>query len=200
MQTRRQFGKIVGTGALALGIGEISMGLACPVSTNVVNNILKYIPVAVTALTGILSVLSGNGIVLAPVAAAALAAAKVVLADLVADITQYENAPAADKTTLLGKISTALAIVEANLQQFWNDLNLPSGNVASIIEGVLTVVLSTLAAFATQLPTPVVTAALKEVRERKLTRTLTTPAKKRSLKEFKSDLNTAFGTSGVKVY
>ena len=77
-------------------------------------------------------------------------------ADVLAAIDQYNNAPAADKTTLLAKISLILSDLSQNIQTFVSDV-LPSlsGNTAlALVTGLISLILSTLAGFAAQLPTP----------------------------------------------
>lgn len=191
MQTRREFGKVVAGGSLAVGIGTVSMGVSC---NTVFNDILKYIPVALQAMTAILSVLSGGGYTITPAVTVALNLVKVALADLQADVSAYENAPADQKNTLLGKVSTAIAIAEGNIQQFWNDLNLPQNNIAGTVSGILGVILSTLAYFATQLPAPT-NVAVKNVPN-----ALPVTPKKRSVKEMKVEINTLLKPSGQQVY
>ena len=76
--------------------------------------------------------------------------------------------------------------------------NLPDGNVAAIVSGVLGVVLSTLAAFAAQLPAPAANAAIEN--RKKLAKTIPVTAKKRSVKEMKADINTALAPANIKIY
>jgi hypothetical protein len=141
MLTRRQFGKTVGYGGLGIGIGMTTMGVSC---NTVFQDIEAYVPIGLAAFNEILTLVN-------PAEAAALAPiiglVKAAFADLSSDITQYINAPAADKATLLGKVTTAINIVIANLNKFWSDLNLPNSGLASTIVGVLQIVISTLAAF-----------------------------------------------------
>ena len=202
--TRRSFAGTIGKfGALA-GLGSlVSFTTACPAWLGSVEaNLLKYIPVAIQAVTGILSVLTGGGIAISPIVTLALTDVKAAFADLSADIEAYQNAPAAQKATLLGQLSTALTIVEGNVQQFWADLNIPDGIIATVVAGVLAVVVSTLGYFQSQLPVPTPTPALASMRQKRmaLAKTLNAPAQKRSLGQFKSDLNVAFGSTGVRVY
>jgi hypothetical protein len=197
--TRRSFAQTVGMGVAAVA----SMGsLLTMTGCNFLTDLVKYIPVAIQAVTGILSVLSGGGIGIPPLVSTVLGDVKAAFADLSADIEAYQNAPADSKATLLAKVSEALSIVEGNVQQFWNDLNIPDGIIATVIAGVLSVVVSTLSYFAAQLPPPAPTPALNAMRQKRmaLAKTINVPSKKRTLGQFKSDLNTAFGDTGVRVY
>lgn len=196
VMTRRRFGSFgLGFIGLLASAGSLVTATAC----SVVDNILKYVPVALQALAAILSVLAGNGVVISPVVTAAIALAKAALADLQTAITDYNNAPAANKANLLGMVSTALAVVEADIQKFWSDLSLPDGKIASIVSGILGIVLSTLAAFATQLPAPVVPAATKTMRA-ELKKTIPVVAKKRSPKEMKKEINALLQGTGIQIY
>lgn len=189
--TRRNFGQVVGAGALAGSLGITTMGLSC---NSVFTDIENYVPIGLAAFQEIISLV-------APVEAAALAPiiaiVKATFADLAAAVAQYNNAPAADKATWLGKIKTAINAVIAELQQFWNDANLPDGGLASTIAGVLQIILSTLAAFL-----PLIGGAVA-VSAKKLAKTLPVVPKKRSQKQFKADINAVFlqyGYSGHQVY
>lgn len=197
---RRNFlfnsGKALTVTALA---SVVSITTACPTwLMNLYADIMKYVPVGLAAFNAILNILTGAGVI-PPGAGTAVEAianlVKVAFADLQAAITQYQNAPAADKATLLGEISVALATVEANLQAFWSNLNIPDVNLANIIEGLLGVILGTLAAFAAQLPAPPAApdtnSKLGVARSRRanLQKLIRVTAKKRTVKQFKADFN-----------
>jgi hypothetical protein len=190
--TRRAFGKrsILNLAALS-SLGSIVSSTGC----SVISDLLKYIPVALQAISGVITVLTGGGIAIAPIVNLVLTDAKAAFADLSADITAYDNAPASDKSTWLGKVSTALSIVEGNIQQFWSDLNIPDAALASIVAGVLGIVVSTLGYFQSQLPAPTPSPSLTAIQQKRatLTKTITVAAKKRSLSQFKADINSAFG-------
>ena len=141
MHTRRDFAKVVGCGALGVGIGITTMGLSCE---SIFADIESYVPIGLAAFNEILSLVDPTeAALLTPI----INDVKAAFADLTAAITQYENAPASDKSTLLGKITTAINAVIDEINQFWNDLKLPDSGLASTIEGVLQIILSTLAAF-----------------------------------------------------
>lgn len=197
---RRRFGVMVAKGFGVAGISSlVSVTAACPAWVgNVYSSILKYIPVGLQAFVSIIGILSGAGVIPLGTGAAIdaiIALVKAAFADVQVDITNYENAPAAEKATLLGKISTALAILESNLQQFWNDLSIPDAKLSALIQGLLGVILSTLAAFSSQLPAPVATPQLEEMQKKRaaLSKTITVAPQKMSVKQFKKMFNEKLG-------
>lgn len=197
--TRRSFATLFGKAAAVLGLGSlVSVTTACPAwLSNLYADILKYAPVALAGLSAVLAILTGNGIAISPLVSAALALVKVGLADLQTAVTQYQNAPAGQKTGLLGAISEALTVTEANLQQFWNDLTIPDAKLAALVEGLLGVISTTLAGFATQLPatvTPV--AAQARARRAVLAKLLPATPVKRSVARFRSDFNAILKQAG----
>jgi len=194
---RRAFISNIGKTAVVLGLSSM---VGCSFS-NVYANILKYIPVGLSAFNAIVAILSGAGIIPpggSVVIAVAINLVKAAFADLQTAITQWQNAPAASKAGLLGAITTALTIVEADLQNFWASLNIPDGTLASLIEGLLGVIVSTLMAFSSQLPpatpSPALTAALEK--RKSLRRTITVTPKMRTVKEFKVEFNAKLNEAG----
>jgi hypothetical protein len=188
MPTRREFGKMVLSGASVVGlssaVGMTTMGLSC---SSVFTDISNYVPLGIQAFDGLLEILSpSEATALAPI----ITAVKAAFADLAAAVTAYENAPSASKATLVGKITTAINVVMAQLQQFWSDANLPDGTLASTIEAVLQIILSTLAAFLPLLGGNVVST------KKALKKTITYAPKKRTKKQFKADVNNAFAQNG----
>jgi len=187
MQTRRQFGKYLGTGVLAASIGEVTMGLSC---SSIFTNIEAYVPIGLQAFDSILTLLDpASGIALAPI----VQEVKAGFADVTAAVNAYNNAPAADKATLAGKVSTALQVVTNEIQQFWSDANLPDSGLATTIFGVLQIILSTIASFFPKLPP--VTQALAA---RTLTKTIPIDLSKAasSPKKLKSSINDVFTANG----
>ena len=137
---RREFNKVMGYGALGTGVIS-TMGFSCQ---TVVNDISTYVPIGIQAFDTVLSLIDPPlALALAPI----VKEVKVAFADLAAAVSAYNNAPASQKATLSGKITTALNVVIQYLQQFWSDANLPNGSLATTIIGVLQLIISTLAAF-----------------------------------------------------
>lgn len=186
MQTRRQFGKTVAVGTLGVGIGITTMGVSCD---TVFQDIENYVPIGLAAFQEVISLINPTeAALLAPI----IQIVKAGFADLESDITQYINAPATSKSTLLGKIETAVSIVIGNLNQFWSDLKLPDGNLATTIIGVLQVVISTLAAF---LPLIGIPALAKSTAPNAIP---VLPRTKKQLQkaQVKADINAAFSHGG----
>jgi hypothetical protein len=184
MLTRRQFGKVTTTGALALGVGELTMGVSCE---SVFQDISTYVPAGIEAFDVALELLDPT---LLAALQPAISAVKNGLADLAADVEAYENAPAASKATLVGKITTIINIIIGNIQQFWADLNLPDGALATTIENILQVILSVLSSFL-----PLIGGSLTYVNKKSLRYIPFTP-EKRSKKQFKAAVNVVLSAHG----
>lgn len=195
---RRKFFGFGAMGALAL---TTLSNTACFLSQNVYQSILAYVAVGLQAVQSVVDLLSGSGVIQVGTGTAIdtiINLIKVAFADLQTAVTNYINAPAANKSTLLGEISTALATVEAYIQQFWNDLSIPDAKLASLVQGLLGIILSTLAAFATQLPAPASTPAIEKAA--KLAKQIPVTPVKRNTKQFKSDWNAALAAAGQSQY
>ena len=140
-------------GLLAGLLGMIAYTPACNFSS-VYSKIQKYVPVALQGFAAVLNILSGAGIALGPAAPIAVLVTAA-FNDISAAINAYENAPADQKSTLLGKISLAITVAIGNINQFWSDLNLPDPKMAQLVQGLLGALLTPLAGFRAQLPAPV---------------------------------------------
>jgi len=193
MLTRRKFA----TASIATAVGmsvSIPFESACTFSS-VFANIEKYVPVGLQAVSAVLSILTGNGIAVAGVSGI-IALIKVAFADLSAAVSQYQNAPAGQKTGLLGAISETMTVLEANIQKLWSDLSIPDARLSSLIEGLLGVITTTLSGFMTQLPAPVSPAAqTAKTMKMGLAKQLPSNPVQRSPKQFKRDFNAALGNS-----
>ena len=184
MTTRRGFVKTMGlvTGTVLASGSFLGIG-AC----NIFNDIMKYIPIALTAFTTIVTMINpAEGSVVALL----VSMVKAALADIQTAVTNYENAPAGQKQTLSGKIATAITAAEQVLQQFWSDLKLPGGSMATLVEGVINIILSTLMSFLPQLAPPAALATKPIANKIQFT------PKKRTVSQFKSDLNAQFVAAG----
>lgn len=192
--TRRLFFELLGLGGAAIA----TLGAtACWVSQNTFVAILAYVGVGLQAFQSIVDMLAGNGVINIGTGSAIDAVinlVKVGFADLQTAVNNYQNAPADQKATLLGEVSTALATLEQSLQKFWNDLQLPDAQLAALVEGLLGIILSTLQAFATQLPAPQMKMKLG------LKKTVATTPKKRTAKQFKADFNALLAAKGQTKY
>jgi hypothetical protein len=101
----------------------------------------------VTAFQSILGILAGAGLV--PGGALVVTA----LQNVLSAVQAYESAPSADKVTLGEKLATIIAIAQADLQTWFAGLNL-TGTLATVIESLVAVILSTLAGLLPTLPSP----------------------------------------------
>jgi len=199
MMTRRSFAGMFGKAGVILSLGSlISVTTACPAwLSNVYADILKYAPVALSAVASVLSILTGNGIVITPAISAIIALIKVAISDLQTAVTQYQNAPTGQKSGLLGAISEAVTVAESNIQKFWADLTIPDAKLSSLIEGLLGIVVSTLQGFQTQLPAPVTPVATQAKMMRAgLSKTIAVTPKVRSVAHFRKEFNALLTQSG----
>jgi hypothetical protein len=155
--TRRDFNKRFA--GILLMFSTLSSALLTT-GCSVYDRIVQWVGVGIAAFTSIVKLLAGAGIV-STVEGMAITAIlglfKTGMADVQVAIAEYENAPAASKQTAAQKVSVALQAVIDGLQKFWNDLSIPDGQLASLIQGLLGIILSTLAGFMTQLPVVPVT-------------------------------------------
>ena len=137
----------------------------------------------ITAFQGILKILATAGIITnQPIVVAVTGALDAVLGA----VTAYANAPAADKTSLGLQLATAIQSAQAELQTFYSSLNL-TGTLAVVVEGLITVILSTLTAFLPSLPVPPVSAALRK--SKTLPKQLVYQPVQRTDKQFRHDVN-----------
>lgn len=155
-------------------------------------SILNYVQVGLQAFEAILSILAGAGVLVTPIQAVT-ALVKAGFADLETAVNDYNAAPAAGKTTLSGKISTAITVLQNEIANFWTSLNLPNGNLAQTISGLLGVIVSTLEGFLTQLPAPAAARA-------KLPAQISGPAHARSTNQFKADFNKILAANNYSQY
>jgi hypothetical protein len=189
ISTRRVFFKQAALASAA--IGSLASSTACWLTGSVFTQILSYINVGLQAFQAVVNLLAPSAAV---AVTAAITLVKAGFADLVTAVDAYEAAPAADKATLLQKVSTVLSILEASIQQFWNDLKLPSGSLATTISGLLGIILSVLAGFATQLPAPAPTPATTKAKA--LPNLIPVTPQKMSVSQFKKAFNSKMTASG----
>lgn len=193
MLSRRGFAQSLGSVfGISMLAGSTFTLTGC--SFSLTSTIESYISIGISAFQAIVNILSAAGVIppgAGTVIAVAIQAVKAAFADVVAAIQAYNDAPAADKTTLLGKITTALSAVEMELQQFWSDLSIPDSKLGSLIEGLLGVILSTIGAFISQLPPAPAPATTKALRK-----TIQFTPTKRSARTFRSDFNKMLTSGG----
>ena len=187
--TRRGF-----TGRMLAGAGAVylaGVNTACWLSGSVFASIMTYVGIGLTAFQAVVSLLDPP---LALALAGTIALVKAGFADLQLAVQDYNNAPAADKTTLKNRIAVVLQDLQFEIQKFWSNLNLP-GPLGTLVEGLLNIILSTLAGFAGQLPAPITPPASVE-KMKALAKTITVTPQVRNKSQFESDFNAKWAASG----
>lgn len=194
--TRRNFGKSISLGMIGLMFMSMVSTVGCTF-TSIYNAIIKYIPVGLSAVASILSILSGAGIGISPLASTILNLIKIGFADLQTAITQYQNSTGSAQQTALGITTNVLADIEANIQQFWNDLTIPDAKLAALCSGLLGIIVSTLQGFQTQLPkpTPPAPGTARAIQATLPKKIYATP-KMRSVSQFRKDFNSLLTDAG----
>lgn len=181
---RRIFIKNSSFSLLVLAIGSVASLSGCTAGS-VFTNILSWIPTAVSAINGIVTVL---GPFMPPGSAAIITLIDAALASLSATITEYNNdTNAADKATLLAKIRTILNDVSTNFQSFLNTLGLGTNPIVAVVIGLANIILSAIAGFLNQIPQSPTTTSIS-YRLNGMSHTVT-PKLYKSVKAFKSDYN-----------
>ena len=184
MQTRRQFSSTILLALSALSMPFVMAGC------NVIDSILTWVPVGLTALQGIVTLL---GPLIGPAAGIVLLI-KAGFADLSAALTDYKNdTNPADKNTLLAKIRTLLADIVAHFQDFLAALNLGNNPIVNIVVGLVSIILSAIEGFMGQLPQPTALTASFHVGARQFT---VTPKYYKRVSDFKRDFNSVATANG----
>jgi hypothetical protein len=146
---RRRFLVVSGKGVLtaALLTAEVSTaGFLLTGCAITLDDIKNWTQEAADALGTVMTLLGAVGIACAaclialPVAIAAINA-------IAGAITAYENAPAADKATLWGKILTALQAAFDQVTAFFQTANIPGASIANMIVNIASLVLSAITGF-----------------------------------------------------
>jgi hypothetical protein len=192
--SRRAFGTLAARGAAMLGLtSTVAMTAGCPAFlSSIYTDIKAYGPTVLAAIATVISILVSGGVLAMPLAAAISSIIALIsksIADLMTAVNNYLNAPAANKSTLLGVVATDLADAEANVQQFWNDLTIPDPALATLVKNLLSVVISTLQGYINALPAQAASSTPAMVKRNSLPNLINVPAKRRSLSQFKSDFN-----------
>jgi hypothetical protein len=192
--TRRQFSSLTLLGVVSAWIG--STAASCG---SIYAQIAAYVGVGIQAFQSVVNLLAGAGIVSLPVGtaiSAVLSLVKAAWADVQAAIAAYDAAPAASKATLAGKISTALTVVQQEIQQFWSDVKIPDSSLANTVAGLLGLIVSTIAGFLAALPP----ASTPAVAARPLTKTLSITPAKLTVSQFRTKFNAILIAGGHSAY
>lgn len=191
---RRGFIKQAGLASLA--VSTLTFDSGCWFS-NVYKNLVTYIAVALQAFQSVIDLLTGAGVISAGAGTIidnAIALVKAGFADVQTLVKNYEDAPADQKQTLIGRISTAISVLEAQIQTFWNDLKIPDPKLAALISGLLGIILSTLGGFMTKLPAPTLTK--QSAAASTLPNRIAFTPQLRTAKEFRRDWNNFLAEHG----
>ena len=185
--TRRSFAKYTGVGLLGL-----SLTFEGCTAGSVFNSILTWIPIGISAIQGIVTLLDG---LVPPGASAIITLVNAAFASLSATVTEYNNdTNPADKATLLAKIHTILADIVSNFQSFLNALNLGNNPIEAIVIGLSNIILAALAGFINQLPSANIPTSMSFRLDGK--NISVTPKYYKSVSQFKSDYNTFANSHG----
>lgn len=192
--SRRDFASYIAKGGAALAVAGNMIWLT---GCGLFDTIMAYVGVGVQAFQSVVDLLVSAGVI--PVIEGTaidtiIALVKSGFADLQAAVTAYNNAPADQKDTLKHKIALVLGIIEADIQRFWNDLKIPDAKLASLVEGLLGIIISTLGGFAALLPAAMASKTIEAAK--KLPRQIAAPAQKRSVAQFKKDFNAKLAEYG----
>ena len=196
MITRRAFTQRV-TSAVALLplLGSTIITTAC--NGGLYNQILSYVTVGLNAFQSIVDILIGAKVIPTGEGTAidvVIALVKAGFADVAAAVQAYLDAPADQKQSLLGKISTAISVVMAQLQQFWSDLKIPDAGLSKLVQGLLGIILAVLAGFQARLPAPASTSVA--TKSASLPNKLTVQPKTLTPAEFKKEFNNLLDQNG----
>jgi hypothetical protein len=193
--TRRSFGTLWGTCLLALSIGPSLLLSGCGTTFAA---ILSWIDTGLSAFASVVDLLVGQGVLMVPVGSAIdllIKAIKAAIADIGTAVSNYNAAPAASKTTLEGKISTALVVAQNLIAQFWNDLSIPDTKLASTVAGLLGLIVSTLAGFMSLLPPAPAPVAITPVQK-----ALPVSTQRLTTAQFKVKFNAILAANGFSNY
>lgn len=184
--------------ALILGTLGTFFSQAAVSCGNLFTNILRYVSIGLSGFTSIVNILIGAGIV--PVGTGTsvgvvIALVKAGFADLQTAVDAYNAAATADKKNLEQKIAIVLQDLQNEITVFWNNLNIPDPKLALLIQGLLEVITTTLAAFSSQLP-PASTSSSAAMAPMMRAKRLAMVPHTRSEKQFKDDFNSILHANG----
>lgn len=202
--TRRAFGQTLGLGLSSITLlgmlGSVGSTIGCTFGS-VAKAVEEYVGVGLQGFEAIINILTGAGVIPLPLAGTiqlVVSLVKAGFADILKAVADYNAAPSDQKQTYLGKLSTVLTIVVADIQQFWNDLQIPDAKLAALIQGLLGVIVGTLQGFVAKLPAPTSTEAISKAAG--LPRHVLFSAKVRSAKAFKQEFNGLLNNAGMGQY
>jgi hypothetical protein len=147
--------KFLSTGGLFLLLSSIGTTIACPGGSSVFDTIFQYATLGLQAFQVVLNILSGSNVIPVPLTGTLLMVVSLVkagFADLQVIVKEYEAAPADQKDTVAHRISTVLYEIENHIIDFWSGLNIPDQKVASLVQSLVGLIVSTLSGFQIKIP------------------------------------------------
>lgn len=137
-------------GRTILGLVALSMPVVMT-GCNVFNDLLNWIPVGLSAISGILSLLSGGGVVLGPGITAIIALIQAGLTDLKLAIVEYQSTTP-PPAGALAKIDTFLSDLVSNIGNVLSQLPPQPANLITLVIGLFELLLSTIQGFINKVP------------------------------------------------
>jgi hypothetical protein len=137
---------------MALGTSVVLTGCA------VMTDILNWVPAGLTAVTGVLTLLSGAGIVLGPGVALLITAIQAGLTDLKLAVQEYQSTTP-PPVGALAKIDTFLSDLVNNIGNVLRQL--PQAPIISLVVGIFQLVLSMIEGFVARMPAAATTGLVK---------------------------------------
>jgi len=183
--SRRDFNRLALASA-ALGPAMLATGC------NLETDILNYSKVGKQAFDNVVAILEADGVL----PAGGNQFSKAVDAAFDAVTAAVNAFQAQNPTGTLADISAALVAVTTAINAFLSELNIPVPSTVTLVIALVSVILSTIAGFLTQLP-PSPGAAATAIHVRKIgARTFEITPKMRSVRKFKRDWNAAAKAGG----
>ena len=161
---RRQFIERSSSGVLGTALLYATAGTSAFLVTGCgfsVQSIENWVTVGNGTIGSIVNLLVGAGILACATCSALANAAMAAITAIGTAVQNYLNADPAGKTTLIGKIQTALQAGLAAATTFFESLSLPGQGILSLVTGLAGLVLNAIAGFISQVGTPSATAALR---------------------------------------
>lgn len=194
MMNRRQFLEKSGQGAIGTALtiatagGSMFVLEGCAFS---MASVLAWTKVGNGTIGSIVNLLVGAGILACATCSLLANAAMAAITAIGAAVQNYDNADPANKTTLLGKIQTALQAGLAASTAFFESLSIPGQSLASLIVGLAGLVLNAIAGFIGQVGTPAALSAVVRSVKVAAQSVIVTPTVM-SAKQFQSAINKLF--------
>ena len=155
--SRRQFIEKSGQGVIGTALtlatagGSMFVLEGCAFS---IQSVLNWTKVGSGTIGSIVNLLVGAGILVCATCSVLANAAMAAITAIGTAVQNYINADPAGKTTLLGKIQTALQAGLAASTAFFESLSIPGQSLASLIVGLAGLVLNAIAGFIGQIGVP----------------------------------------------